>query len=62
MDYFRKCPKCGLYLTVEIKPSYGAGWINIWKCSCGYSSEQDWKTTVTTNVSNFVLEEEKKYV
>ena len=48
MDYFKKCPKCGRYMTSEIIFKGHVKWI----CACGYSEDigdtrVDNKTTYT---------------
>ena len=38
MKYFRKCPKCGEYMTPTLQSRFGYAY-TLWTCSCGYSSE-----------------------
>lgn len=51
MDYFKKCPKCGRYMTQHLRYVYGQAF-TIYSCFCGYSEDTcgvryDNKTTYT---------------
>ena len=34
MDYFKKCPKCGRYMTPHLEYKYDIAYTE-WACSCG---------------------------
>lgn len=38
MEYFKKCPKCGRYMTPHIKYKFGYAY-TLWTCSCGYTED-----------------------
>lgn len=51
MDYFKKCPKCGGYMTPHFQSKFGYVY-TLCICTCGYSEEigstsADNKTTYT---------------
>ena len=51
MEYFKKCPKCGRYMTPHFNYVYGQAF-TIYSCFCGYSEDvgdtrADNKTTYT---------------
>lgn len=51
MEYFKKCPECGRYMTPHPNYSYGITF-NVYSCFCGYSEDTcgvrcDNKTTYT---------------
>ena len=51
MDYFKKCPKCGRYMTPHLQSKFGYVY-TLWTCLCGYSEDTcgvryDNKTTYT---------------
>ena len=51
MDYFKKCPKCGRYMTPHLQYKFGYSY-TLWICPCGYSEDigdtrVDNKTTYT---------------
>ena len=51
MYYFKKCPKCGRYITPHLQSKFGYVY-NLWTCLCGYSEDvgntkADNKTTYT---------------
>ena len=35
MDYFKKCPKCGRYMTPHLQSKFGYVY-TLWTCPCGY--------------------------
>ena len=35
MDYFKKCPKCGRYMSPYMHYKYGNSY-TVWFCDCGY--------------------------
>ena len=56
MDYFKKCPKCGRYMTPHLRYVYGQAF-TIYSCFCGYSEDTcgcryDNKTTYTGGGAN----------
>ena len=56
MDYFKKCPKCGRYMTPHLKSVFGITF-TIYSCFCGYSEDTceckyDNKTTYTGGGAN----------
>ena len=51
MKYFKKCPKCGRYMTSILQSKFGYVY-TLWTCPCVYSEEvgdtrADSKTTYT---------------
>ena len=36
MDYFKRCPKCGRYMTPNLESKFGYVF-TFWTCACGYS-------------------------
>lgn len=51
MDYFKKCPKCGRYMTPYLQSKFGYVY-TLWACRCGYSKDigdtrADYITTYT---------------
>ena len=51
MEYFKKCPKCGRYMTPHLKYVFGQAF-TVYDCFCGYSEDigdtrVDNKTTYT---------------
>ena len=49
MEYFKKCPKCGRYMTPNQESQFGYTYIR-WTCPCGYVEgiEQTTLSTKTT--------------
>lgn len=35
MDYFKKCPECGRYMTPHLEQQFGYAYTR-WTCPCGY--------------------------
>lgn len=51
MEYFKKCPECGRYMTPHLQSKFGYVY-TLWTCLCGYSEDvgntkADNKTTYT---------------
>ena len=38
MDYFKKCPKCGRYMTPHLNYAYGIAF-TVYTCFCGYAED-----------------------
>lgn len=38
MEYFKKCPKCGRYMTPNLKYVFGQAF-TVYDCFCGYSED-----------------------
>lgn len=56
MDYFKKCPECGRYMTPHLRYVYGQAF-TIYSCVCGYAEDTcgcryDNKTTYTGGGAN----------
>ena len=50
MDYFKKCPKCGVYMMPYIQFKFGYAYTFWICCSCGHS-ESVGKTGYDTRIS-----------
>ena len=56
MDDFKKCPKCGRYMTPNLNYVYGIAF-TVYYCACGYAEDTcgcryDNKTTYTGGGAN----------
>ena len=49
MDYFKKCPKFGRYMTPSLEYKYGIAYIE-WSCICG-NIEGIAQTTMSTKIT-----------
>lgn len=38
MEYFRRCPKCGAYMSPYLQSKFGYVY-TLWTCPCGYSED-----------------------
>ena len=50
MDYFKKCPKCGRYMTPYMHYKYGNSY-TVWFCDCGYFEDFSGTGTYTTQTT-----------
>ena len=49
MEYFKKCPKCGRYMTPHLEYRYGIAYTE-WNCICG-NIEGMAQTTMSTKTT-----------